>query len=103
MNETKHTPGPWEIGALLGDPDGEGYEYPTIYRINEDGSTTYVADIMGAKSPQAWPNARLIAKAPTMKVALQAIRMAIQAQRKDGLDRTAHTEILINTALEGLD
>ena len=66
MEKTKHTPGPWEIGALLGDPDGKSYEYPTIYRRNEDGSTTYVADIMGALSPPAWPNARLIAAAPDL-------------------------------------
>ena len=66
MEKTKHTPGPWEIGALLGDPDGKSYEYPTIYRRNEDGSTTYVADIMGALSPPAWPNAYLIAAAPDL-------------------------------------
>jgi len=66
MEKTKHTPGPWEIGALFGDPDGKSYEYPTIYRRNEDGSTTYVADIMGALSPPAWPNAHLIAAAPDL-------------------------------------
>jgi hypothetical protein len=78
MNKTKHTPGPWEIGALLGDPDGKSYEYPTIYRINEDGSTTYVADIMGANSPQAMPNARLIAAAPDLLEVLEEVesRMA---------------------------
>ena len=78
MEKTKHTPGPWEIGALLGDPDGKSYEYPTIYRRNEDGSTTYVADIMGALSPPAWPNAYLIAAAPAL---LEACKWALAAEK----------------------
>jgi len=73
-----YTPGPWKIGALLGDPDGKSYEYPTIYRLNEDGSTTYVADIMGALSPSAWPNACLIAATPDL---LEACKWALAAEK----------------------
>jgi hypothetical protein len=84
MEKTKHTPGPWEIGALLGDPDGKSYEYPTIYRRNEDGSTTYVADIMGALSPPAWPNARLIASAPGLLEACKnALELIVNIQSRE--------------------
>jgi hypothetical protein len=73
MNESKHTPGPWEVGALLGDPDGNSYEYPTFYHIDSIKGKTYVADIMGALSPEAMPNARLIAAAPDLLEALMVL------------------------------
>ena len=96
MNKTKHTPGPWEIGALLGDPDGKSYEYPTIYHIDSIRGTTYVADIMVALSPEAMPNARLIAAAPEL---LELAESCLEwSESRDGSPET--DEICLRTIAE---
>ena len=65
MNESKHTPGPWEIrkSGFIMAPDGAG-----------QGDDVYIAEILiGPDSPEvdeAKANARLIAAAPELLAAL---------------------------------
>lgn len=80
--DTKHTPGPWKLGAAYGHfgvyiegPKGENIGHAQI----EEPSTKEGAKY-GDKKPIPWglPNARLIAAAPEMLNALAALEDGVR-------------------------
>jgi hypothetical protein len=76
MSNTKHTPGPWRyipnlIGAANGAQD-DGYAYPYLIYAGSEFVAQVVTDQLCEKSCDE-ENARLIAAAPAMLEALQAL------------------------------
>ncbi|WP_404927116.1 hypothetical protein [Mesorhizobium sp. ORM16] len=70
MSEAKHTPGPWRIDA--------GYEGLVIigkpaWKRSGEWCIATLDDLLGDHDDEAQANARLIAAAPDMLAALQAI------------------------------
>ena len=77
MTQTAHTPGPWwiePVGTIRNDADGNPrYDLPRIVRFG-DGHSICKAHLIGGNDPdQALANARLIAAAPDLLEALEAM------------------------------
>jgi hypothetical protein len=71
---TKHTPGPWsfEPASKIGEHWAAGAAHGVTANDNKDRWRGYVTNVL-ANSPNAEANARLIAAAPELLEALQAL------------------------------
>ena len=90
MNESKHTPGPWAVEHPYGEPG--------IYvtGANPRLSNPLICKLVDqARTPEGAANARLIAAAPELLVALKAIKASLnQPVQHTGIRNGASCDIL---------
>lgn len=83
--EQAHTPGPWSVGKCGGN----------IYAADGKTIVCYVYENTELRGAEAEANARLIAAAPELLVALKALVKAVEAPDEDSIMelRAAHVAI----------
>lgn len=75
---SEHTPGPWRVDPEhWGDvQDANGHEICAVFDENDQGEQWKIGGTITATTREGWANARLIAAAPDLLAALEAIMNA---------------------------
>jgi len=99
MNDApKFTPGPWSVeaeGTVRNDADGlPRYDLPRIVRYDGNGLSICKAHLVGGPDPDpAIANARLIAAAPDLFAALEALIAIDEDTTADGATLQARVDV----------
>lgn len=91
---SKHTPGPWEVGSAF---DNYGEIEIAIERMTPAGNLVVAVALGGLQGQDA--NAKLIAAAPDLLAALQAIVKSLVDQDDEGMIEHAQQMIDARAAI----